>query len=247
MSIDIHSSRRWLPRTGQTVSYGVGDDGYFQTGCPRATRFVDLGDGTVVDRATGLTWVKQPELMIPGEANVHATNQVQAARGNWAAETDYVAADLVAQGGLFYVCAQVHTSGVFADDLAAGNWRQTIWTASADNLTTPSVLTWADALARCLGTRWNASTGLLYAGHDDWRLPNVQEFASLGCRDNLNGTPAELPNLSGDQYYWTSTTMPVYTTQAFLGRLRYAGGTSTVKTNSYRAMIVRGGRINANW
>jgi hypothetical protein len=55
-----HSSRLWLPRTGLTTSYAAGDDGYFQAGNPRKTRFVDNGNGTISDRATGLTWVKEP-------------------------------------------------------------------------------------------------------------------------------------------------------------------------------------------
>jgi len=53
-------NRIWLPRTGQTTSYATGDDGYFQAGNPRSTRFVDNGNNTVSDRATGLMWVKEP-------------------------------------------------------------------------------------------------------------------------------------------------------------------------------------------
>ena len=48
----------WLPRTGQTTVYRTGDDGDLQAGWPGTTRMVDLGNGTVYDRATGLTWVK---------------------------------------------------------------------------------------------------------------------------------------------------------------------------------------------
>jgi hypothetical protein len=67
-------SRIWLPRTGQTTSYANGDDGDFQAGNPRgvsggaiqATRFIDNLNGTISDRATGLQWVKTPELIIPG-------------------------------------------------------------------------------------------------------------------------------------------------------------------------------------
>jgi hypothetical protein len=62
-----------LPATGQTECFhtsGVeigcadpfhpGQDGTFQVGCPREDRFVDLGDGTVADKCTGLLWQKQP-------------------------------------------------------------------------------------------------------------------------------------------------------------------------------------------
>jgi len=52
--------RMSLPTTGQTTSYRDGDDAYFQAGWPGGARFVDNGDGTVYDRATGLEWVKEP-------------------------------------------------------------------------------------------------------------------------------------------------------------------------------------------
>jgi len=56
----IETPRIYLPRTGQTTSFADGDDGYFQAGNPRATRFVDNGNGTISDRATGLQWVQDP-------------------------------------------------------------------------------------------------------------------------------------------------------------------------------------------
>ena len=51
------TNRIWLPKTGFTVSHVAGDDGYYQVGFPRATRFVDNGNNTVSDLCTGLTWV----------------------------------------------------------------------------------------------------------------------------------------------------------------------------------------------
>lgn len=56
----IETPKLFLPRTGQTTSYATGDDGDLQAGNPRATRFVDNGNGTVTDRATGLQWVQDP-------------------------------------------------------------------------------------------------------------------------------------------------------------------------------------------
>jgi hypothetical protein len=55
-----------LSKTGQTVSYQLGDDGYYQKGLPKAgERFVDNADGTVTDKVTGLMFVKDPS-QIPG-------------------------------------------------------------------------------------------------------------------------------------------------------------------------------------
>ena len=46
-------------RTGQTVSYGAGDDGDVQAGVVWPTpRFSDNRDGTITDYLTGLIWLK---------------------------------------------------------------------------------------------------------------------------------------------------------------------------------------------
>ena len=43
-------------------------------------------------------------------------------RGLWLTAIAYIIKDLVQQGTNSYICASVHTSGVFATDLAAGRW-----------------------------------------------------------------------------------------------------------------------------
>ena len=48
-----------LPKTGQTISYAPGDDGYIQAGIEWPNpRFADNGDGTMTDNLTGLMWLK---------------------------------------------------------------------------------------------------------------------------------------------------------------------------------------------
>jgi len=48
-----------VPRTGQTTSYGFGDDGDLRKGMEWPTpRFIDHLDGTVTDQLTGLIWLK---------------------------------------------------------------------------------------------------------------------------------------------------------------------------------------------
>jgi hypothetical protein len=48
-----------VAKTGQTTSYAAGDDGDLQAGIAlTAPRFIDNGDGTVIDNLTGLIWMK---------------------------------------------------------------------------------------------------------------------------------------------------------------------------------------------
>lgn len=48
-----------LPKTSQTTVTRTGDDGTYQKGYPKSgTRFIDNGNGTVTDNATGLMWAK---------------------------------------------------------------------------------------------------------------------------------------------------------------------------------------------
>jgi hypothetical protein len=262
LNID-HSSRLWLPRTGQVTSYATGDDGYFQAGNPRATRFIDNGNGTISDRATGLMWVKAPVLIIPGATGVHSTNQIQTAHGNWANNHAYVAAELCKDTDLstYWVCVSAHTSaaaGTFAADragAAAGKWRQTVWTASAADLTTPATFTWANAVLNCLGTKYGGSepNALNYAGYTDWRLPNITEL--IVVRDpTVNAYATRWPSTFTNvglpyTYWWSGSTGICDTTLAHFGYFYGLLSEITLlaaKTTLYYARPVRGGRLNAN-
>jgi len=91
-----------LPKTGQNMIYQPGDDGSYQMGYPLGggQRFIDNGDGTIVDTVTGLMWVKNPS------------------------------------------------------EVGLG-----------------SPMYWYDAI--------NACENLDFAGHDDWRTPNINELMSI--------------------------------------------------------------------
>ncbi len=48
-----------VPKTGQTTSYATGDDGDLEKGVTWPNpRFIDNGNGTVIDNLTGLIWLK---------------------------------------------------------------------------------------------------------------------------------------------------------------------------------------------
>ncbi len=85
-----------VPKTGQTTSYAVGDDGDLQKGVTWPTpRFTDNGNGTITDKLTGLIWTKN--------ANAFGTQ-------TWA--DALAAANGLADG-----------SGGLSDGSKAGDWR----------------------------------------------------------------------------------------------------------------------------
>jgi len=125
-----------LPKTGQIISYNAGDDGVYEAGYPKSgTRFIDNGDETVSDMATGLMWLKDPD----GDAGV--------VRASWAA--------------------------------------------------------WLTAVER-----------LDFAGHSDWRAPNIRELQSLIDYTKFNTC---FPSVFIFQpfWYWSSTTSISSTTKAW--------------------------------
>jgi len=232
-----------LPKTGQTSVYETGDDGTYQAGNPVNPRFVDNSNGTITDNATGLMWVKNTSLIIPGAVGVHATNQIQVAQGDWVPETPYAAADVVhdAVGGLKYVCAVGHTSGSvdFATDLAAHPtyWRQTVWVWDANSLNELNTFEWAPAIANC--------EALEYAGYSDWRMPNIRELRSL-----VDYTVYE-PAINSTYFYLystsiclSSTTVAMSATLAWAVKFQYGLIQDVGKSSDFYGVIpVRGGQI----
>jgi len=65
MNVIKYILTRSLPKTGQNTVLLTGDDGTYQAGwwknrtvATNKVRFIDNGDGTITDRATGLMWEK---------------------------------------------------------------------------------------------------------------------------------------------------------------------------------------------
>ena len=93
----------------------------------------------------------------------------------------------------------------------------------------PAALTWAG--------------GLNFAGHSDWRLPNVKELMSIVDHDE--SAPAVdttfFPNTQSN-YYWSSTTFADYTGNAWFVYF-YNGYVNNVnKDITYYVRAVRGGQ-----
>jgi hypothetical protein len=229
----IKFCRNLLPQTGQATGYRTGDDGDFEAG-----QNVPSGEGFIIDRHTDLMWVKQPELIIPG-----STGQIQVAQGTWSNLTDYVAGDLVQGDGapdaLFYVCILANgPGGVGAQEPPnATYWVETVWTASAANLTTPATMDWNNSIDNCLA--------LDYGGYTDWRLPNLSEFMTLLDNERSAVGGAISPLVIQGAFYNTSTTRTTSSGNAYEARLSSNHSMFAVsKATANYVLPVRGGRIN---
>jgi hypothetical protein len=189
-----------FPESGQTVVYGadkndgiagevaVPDDGTVQAG--QSLAYVDHGDGTITDMATGLMWEKKSD-----DGGLHDADNSYGWSGNGSQET--------------------------------------IWD-------------WLEDV--------NAEGGTGFAGHTDWRIPNVKELQSLVSYGRVN--PAVEPafhtactggctvlscSCTRSTVYWSSSTVAGDPTLAwyldFFDGFVGAGG----KTDTFAVRGVRGG------
>ena len=71
--------------------------------------------------------------------------------------------------------------------------------AWASALNTPKSRAWADAISKC--------EALVYAGHNDWRLPNIKELSSIVDYSKVSPSidTTMFVNTMAD-WYWSSTT-----------------------------------------
>ena len=156
-------------KSGQLTSYYAYDDGSTQKGYPKTPpRFVDNGDGTITDKASGLMWVKEPGAI----------------------------------GGLF------GTPG------------------------SPSQMAWELAIIQC--------NNLNYAGHIDWRLPNIKELFSIIDFGATNPTIDEnfFPSTQVLKY-WTSTSEHAFTDAKWTINFNDAVTASLFYTDTYYLRPVR--------
>jgi hypothetical protein len=235
-----------VPATGQETVYDTNDDGTFQSGIAvHAARYIEPVAGVTFDRHTGLSWVRQPEIILPG-GPYGTVNELLVAKGNWAQSTAYIIGDLVSEAGGdagdYYGCIEAHTSnsgGSLSDD--STKWIETIWTTTGAALDSPTQFTWANAI--------DNSIALDYAGYTDWRLPNIVEILSISDYSETYGVDTtHFPNNQrgdSDAIQWSSTTRKSSTVAAcgctYNFGIRSAAYTKT-DTNYVRP--VRGGRIN---
>lgn len=221
-----------FPATGQTTSHGAGSDGDLQAGGTMA--FVDNADGTITDTNTGLMWEKKVEFTAV-VIGVDCTDETGKCANPHNADNGY---SWTASGTAF----DGTIATIFLEQL---NNR-------CDRDTTVSCTVDADCTAP------GGACG--FAGHRDWRLPNIKELTSIVDFERGFPGPTVRPAFHGancgpactdiadpacscdaGQPYWSSTTFhntPTLAWSIFTGEgFSYYDG----KGNPMSVRAVRGG------
>ena len=133
-----------------------------------------------------------------------------------------------------------HGDGTVTDNVTGLMWMRCslgkTWisgTGSCDGSAT--TLSWQSPLSNAEGTN--------FAGHDDWRLPNMKELESIVERrcwsPAINSTL--FPDTSTSSYYWTSSPSASQILQAWVISFNIGSVFIQDKTESLRVRLVRGG------
>lgn len=113
-----------LQASGQYKSYAEGDDGALQRGVAlTAPRFVDKGNGTVVDTMTGLTWLKQADCLANQSWSAAQTTIAQLADGQCGLADGSGAGAWRLPSRAEMLSLADRTLGNHADDFDATYWR----------------------------------------------------------------------------------------------------------------------------
>lgn len=124
-----------------------------------------------------------------------------------------------------------HGNGTITDNLTGLMWEQS---------PSATTFTWANALSVRIPAINSANLG----GHSDWRLPNRKELLTLlNIESTNNSTWLISQGFAGivNNYYWSSSTLKVNTTQAWALYMQSRILSFTLKTNTFYVMAVRGG------
>jgi len=95
----------------------------------------------------------------------------------------------------------------------------------------PGQMDWEDAIDECLA--------LDYAGHDDWRLPNIKELLSIVDYSKTSGPLIDNAFTCVSDRYWSSSTRAQYTTSSWIMEFDDGWVQNSGKTNTYYLRPVR--------
>jgi hypothetical protein len=155
-------------------------------------------------------------------------------RGAWLTATSYAVRDVVTQGGVTYLCAVAHVSGVFATDLAAVRWIAVSSSNAADIIRAATAglsATNVEAALVALAARTGDGTGsTAYRNriiNGDMRI----DQRNVGAAVTVNSTSQQFPV---DRWFGTGSAADgVFTLQ----RQATAGGLPQGFTNFLRATV----------
>jgi Protein of unknown function (DUF1566) len=128
--------------------------------------------------------------------------------------------------GRFIVLSSYNDEAVF-DSETGLHWERSPGSAE---------FTWTNANGACANRRVGNRKG--------WRLPTVQELASLMDGTQFGGLPASHPfSVEEEDTYWTATTSALNTGFAYIASFQLSGEVLTlIKNASRRIWCVRGGQ-----
>ena len=134
-----------------------------------------------------------------------------------------------------------HGNGTVTDTKTGLSWKQCSegQTASSGGCSgDASSYTWDQALQQ--PATLNSGGG--YAGHSDWRLPNIKELASLGALDRNSPSINSALFPSTSSWFWSSSPVAYISYYAWRFSFDYGSGYVDGRFISNHVRLVRGGQ-----
>lgn len=266
----IHRIFCRLLQTGQTTSYETDDDGDLEKGVPHDYTILTAGDhaGTtnitingkthalsnncVWDNRTGLMWARYAPNADIGPATDgrlfweqwDLVDKTDISFDNASGEIRSGAAefntDALCAGRKLTVSGSVSNDGTYTVSAIAAGAITTVEGVADEAAGATITIATVDDLIWDACDQANANS---LGGYTDWRIPNYHELASIVNIDNCSPTidTTTFPSTSSS-YYWTSSTRPCYSPNAWCVNF-YNGyvGSYNKRTNKCYVRLVRGG------
>lgn len=248
-SKDLVENVYWLTSSGFTGVEGVdylSSSFSMSVGTPVPAFAVNMGNGGMALRESGKVWPVRRDPLPSATVPLPQTGQLMCVDPfeGYPIECFGSGQDGETQAGIFWPDPRFE---IFADQTVTDNLTGLVWPSDASTpVVGPCVggaMPWAAALdyVACL----NSS---LYLGHNDWRVPNVHELASLLSKQ----TPFGIPLWLGDNGilavqpvpYWSATTDANAVFDAWHGDLALGLVATSAKTENFHVLPVRGGTLN---
>jgi hypothetical protein len=117
-----------------------------------------------------------------------------------------------------------NSNGTITDNMTNLIWQKIPYTDS---------LTWENAL--------NYAESLTLGGYSDWRLPNIKELQSINEERIMNPSiDTSFFKITNNKKYWSSTTLPNHTNEAWYMNSKFGVTTYDLKTARDLVLCVRG-------